>query len=92
MPKYLFQITRGSLQPANNLNEEWKRMRTGENFFIQYKLQFPAYKTYSSTPPLPTVKSIIVNDVVLCSGDAPREYAEFMYAVYVYVSICEIYT
>lgn len=65
-------VNRGYLQLANNLNEEWNRMKSGERFFIQYKLQFPVYKTYSFTPPLPTVKSVTVNDVVLCSGHAPR--------------------
>ena len=68
------QISRGSLQPVNNLLEEWNRMRTGQKYFIQYKLELPVFKTYAVTPPLPTVKNVIVNDRVLCSGETPGEY------------------
>jgi hypothetical protein len=75
---YLLQATRGSLRPVNNLVEEWNRMRTGENCFIQYKLEFPAFKANAVKPPLPTVKNITVNGRVLCSGETPREYAELM--------------
>jgi hypothetical protein len=75
---YLLQVTTGSLRPANNLLQEWNRMRTGENFFIQYKLDFPVYKAYGVTPPLPTVKNVTVNNRVLCSGNKPREYAGLM--------------
>jgi hypothetical protein len=59
---------------VNNLVEEWNRMRTGQKYFIQYKLELPVFKTYVVTPPLPTVKKVIVNDRVLCSGGAPGEY------------------
>ena len=74
----LLQITRGYLQPVNNLVEEWNRIRTGEKYFVQYKLEFPVFKTYAGTPPLPTLKSVIVNDRVLCSGETPREYIQLM--------------
>jgi hypothetical protein len=79
---YLLQIGRGSLQPMNNLVQEWNRIRTGEKYFIQYKLELPVFKTYAGTPPLPTVKNIIVNDRVLCIGETPREYAELMCTKY----------
>jgi hypothetical protein len=79
---YLFQITRGSFEPVNNLVQEWNRMRTGEKYFIQYKLEFPVFKTFAVTPPLPTVKSITVNDRVLCNGEKPGEYAELMCGKY----------
>ena len=61
---------------ANNLMEEWNRIRRAEQFFIQYKLEFPVYKTYTVTPPLPTVKNVIVNNRVLCSGGKPSKYAD----------------
>jgi len=79
---------------VNNLVEEWNRIKTGEKYFIQYKLEFPVFKAYSGTPPLPTVKSVIVNDRVLCSGETPSEYAELMCEkkiVYIYIYIY-IYT
>jgi hypothetical protein len=79
---HLLQITRGSLQPVNNLVEEWNRIRTGEKFFILYKLELPVFKTYAVTPPLPTLKNVIVNDKVLCSGEIPREYAKLMCGKY----------
>lgn len=91
---YLLQITRGSLQIANNLVQEWNRIRTGENFFIQYKLEFPVYKSHTVAPPLPTVKNVIVNDRVLCSGDIPREYAELYvwkivpFVIYIHKHLC----
>ena len=75
----------------NNLVEEWNRIKTGEKYFIQYKLEFPVFKAYSGTPPLPTVKSVIVNDRVLCSGETPSEYAELMCEkkiVYIYIHLC----
>jgi hypothetical protein len=71
---YLLQITRGSLHLMNNLVEEWNRIRTGQMYFIQYKLELPVFRTYTGTPPLPTVKNVIVNGRVLCSGEIPREY------------------
>jgi hypothetical protein len=79
---YLLQITRGSLQPVNNLVAEWNRMRTGEKYFIQYKLEFPVFKTYAVAPPLPTVKNVVVNDRVLCRGETPSEYAQLMCGKY----------
>lgn len=78
------QVTTGFLQPVNSLVEEWNRIRTGEKYFIQYKLDFPVFKAYASTTPLPTVKKITVNDRELCSGETPREYAELMCGKYIY--------
>jgi enamine deaminase RidA (YjgF/YER057c/UK114 family) len=63
---------------VNDLVEEWKRIRTGQKYFIQYKLELPDFRTYAGTPPLPTVKSVIVNDRVLCSGETPREYTKLI--------------
>ncbi|XP_021913642.1 serine proteinase stubble-like isoform X3 [Zootermopsis nevadensis] len=65
-------ITNGFLNLVNKLNEEWDRIRRGERYYIQYKLDFPLYQPDSSmTSPLPAVKSIIVNNEVLCSGNKP---------------------
>jgi enamine deaminase RidA (YjgF/YER057c/UK114 family) len=66
------------------LVEEWNRIRTGEKYFIQYKLELPVLKAYAGTPPLPTVKNVIVNERVFCSGETPREYAELMCAKCMY--------
>jgi len=84
------QVSRGSLQLVNNLVDEWNRIRTGEKYFIQYKLELPVFKTYGVTSPLPTIKNVIVNDRVLCSGEIPREYAELMCGKY--FRLLNIYT
>ncbi|XP_023717855.1 serine protease gd isoform X2 [Cryptotermes secundus] len=65
-------MTKGFLGLKNNLYEEWNRIRTGLKYYIQYKLEFPTYKSDSSLkPPLPTIKSITVNNEVICRGDKP---------------------
>jgi hypothetical protein len=70
----MLQVNNGLLGLVNNLYEEWNRIRTGERYYIQYKLDFPLYKTDSSlTPPLPVVKSITVNNEVICSGSKPSK-------------------
>ncbi|XP_023713323.1 serine protease gd isoform X2 [Cryptotermes secundus] len=57
--------TKGRLDLVNSLNEEWERMRTGEQYFILYRLNFPVKS------PLPTIKSITVNNQVICRGNKP---------------------
>lgn len=77
----MLQITNGFLNLVNKLNEEWDRIRTGERYYIQYKLDFPLYQPDSSmTSPLPAVKSIIVNNEVLCSGNKPSMYRKLIKA------------
>ncbi|KDR22461.1 serine protease gd-like isoform X2 [Zootermopsis nevadensis] len=60
---------KGRLELVNNLNEEWQRMRTGEQYFILYKLDFPV------SSPLPTIKSITVNNQVICRANKPSSPA-----------------
>lgn len=74
--KYLFQSTKGHLDLVNNLNEEWERMRTGEQYFILYSLNFPVKS------PLPTIKSITVNNQVICRGNKPSKCTEFVHIHY----------
>jgi hypothetical protein len=70
----VLQITNGLLKLVNNIYDEWNRIRTGERYYIQYKLDFPLYRPDSSvTPPLPLLKSIIVNNEVICSGSKPSK-------------------
>jgi hypothetical protein len=67
-------MTKGFLGLKNNLYEEWNRIRTGLKYYIQYKLEFPTYKSDSSQkPPLPTIKSITVNNEMICRGDKPSK-------------------
>ncbi|XP_069683971.1 serine protease gd-like [Periplaneta americana] len=56
---------KGSLELVNSLNEEWQRMRTGEKYSVLYRLNFPV------SSPLPTIKSITVNNEVICQGSRP---------------------
>jgi hypothetical protein len=80
--KCLLQDRKGRLELVNNLNEEWKRMRTGEQYFILYKLDFPVRS------PLPTVKSIIVNNQVICKGNKPSKCTEMvMFTPHQYVTL-----
>jgi hypothetical protein len=70
----VLQINKGLLSLVNNVNKEWKRIQTGERYFILYKLDFPLYKSDSSlTPPMPLVKDIIVNNEVICRGSKPSK-------------------
>jgi hypothetical protein len=64
---YLFQTGNGRLDLVNSLNKEWERMRTGEQYSIQYRLDFPVRS------PVPTVKSIIVNNQQICRGSKPSK-------------------
>jgi hypothetical protein len=57
---YLLQNGNGRLELVNGLNKERERMWTGEENFIQYSLDFPVQS------PLPTVKSITVNNQQIC--------------------------
>lgn len=67
-------MTKGFFGLKNNLYEEWNRMRTGLKYYIQYKLEFPTYTPDSSLkPPWPTIKSITVNNEVICRGDKPSK-------------------
>jgi hypothetical protein len=62
---YLFQTGNGRLELVNNLTKEWERMLTGEQYFVQYRLDFPVRF------PLPAVKSIVVNNQQICRGGKP---------------------
>uniref|UniRef100_A0A1V1FKK2 Putative serine protease 30 n=1 Tax=Reticulitermes speratus TaxID=60591 RepID=A0A1V1FKK2_9NEOP len=59
----------GRLELVNSLSKEWERMRTGEQYFVQYRLDFPVRF------PLPTVKSIVVNNQQICRGGKPNSVA-----------------
>jgi hypothetical protein len=71
--KYLFENEKGRLELVNNLNEEWERMRTGEQYSILYRLNFPVRS------PVPTVKSIIVNNQLICRGNKPSKCTEVVH-------------
>jgi hypothetical protein len=71
---YLFQSGSGRLQLVNSLSEEWQRIRTGERYYVQYRLDFPVRF------PLPTVKSIVVNNQLICSGSKPSKCAYMYYS------------
>ncbi|PSN37055.1 hypothetical protein C0J52_20888 [Blattella germanica] len=58
----------GNLELVNDLKSEWRRMRTGEQYSIPYRLTFPRQF------PLPTLKVITANDEVLCRGSRPDAY------------------
>jgi hypothetical protein len=47
-------------------------MRTGEQYFILYKLDFPVRS------PLPTIKSITVNSQVICRGNKPSKCTDMI--------------
>jgi hypothetical protein len=69
---YLFQSGNGSLKLVNSLNEEWNRMLTGEQYSVQYKVDFPVQT------PLPTIKSITVNNKQICSGGRPGKCTDII--------------
>jgi hypothetical protein len=85
MHKYLFQNTKGGLELVNNLNKEWERMRTGEQYFILYRLNFPVRS------PLPTIKSITVNNQVICRGNKPSKCTEIFHIHYTTISMLLIH-
>jgi hypothetical protein len=70
---YLLQTGNGRLELVNDLNKEWNRMRTGERYFIEYRLDFPVQS------PLPTVKSIIVNNQQICRGSKPSKCTDIIH-------------
>ena len=70
---YLLQTGSGRLELVNGLNQERQRMRTGEQYFIQYRLDFPMQS------PLPTVKSITVNRKQICRGSKPSKCTDIIH-------------
>ena len=70
---YLLQTGSGRLELVNGLNQERQRMRTGEQYFIQYRLDFPMQS------PLPTVKSITVNNQQICRGSKPSKCTDIIH-------------
>jgi hypothetical protein len=63
----LFQSGNGRLGLVNDLGQEWRRMRTGEQYSVRYRVDFPVQS------PLPTVKSITVNNQLICRGSKPSK-------------------
>jgi len=70
---YLLQTGSGRLELVNGVNQEWQRMRTGEQYFIQYRLDFPLQS------PLPTIKSITVNNQQICQGSEPSKCTDIIH-------------
>jgi hypothetical protein len=70
---YLLQSGNGRFELVSDLNKEWDRMRTGEQFNIQYRLDFPVQS------PLPTVKSITANNQQICQGSKPSKCTDIIH-------------
>lgn len=70
---YLLQTGSGRLELVNGLTKEWNRMRTGEQYFVEYRLDFPTQS------PLPTVKSITVNNQQICRGTKPGKCTDIIH-------------
>ena len=84
---FMFLLQNSPIKLELTDRDMWRKLAAGSRDPVVYRLDFPV------TSPLPTIKSITVNQNVICSGPRPSKHQsipKMLHLHYTGPSVCHI--
>ena len=84
---FMFLLQNSPIKLELTDRDMWRKLAAGSRDPVVYRLDFPV------TSPLPTIKSITVNQNVICSGTKPSKHQsipKMLHLHYAGPSVCHI--